>query len=47
MVDVCHPGSPVNRHFGNERGTAITIVSIRYNLAVMGYRTGIQSRYFS
>ena len=35
------------RHFGNERGTAIAIVSIRHNLAVMGYRTGIQSRHLS
>jgi hypothetical protein len=34
-------------HFGNERGTAIAIVSIRHNLAVMGYRTGIQSRHLS
>ncbi len=37
----------VRGHFGNERGTAIAIVSIRYNLAVVGYRTGIQSRYLS
>ena len=35
------------RLFGNERGTATAIVSIRYNLAVVGYRTGIQSRYLS
>jgi pimeloyl-ACP methyl ester carboxylesterase len=37
----------VYRLFGNERGRAIAIVSIRHNLAVMGYRTGIQSRYLS
>jgi hypothetical protein len=37
----------VCRHFGNERGTAIAIVSIRHNLAVMGYRKGIQSRHLS
>jgi hypothetical protein len=41
------PWCATNRHFGNERGTAIAIVSIRHNLAVMGYRTGIQSRYLS
>ncbi len=35
------------RHVGNERGTAIAVVSVRHNLAVMGYRTGIQLRYLS
>jgi hypothetical protein len=34
-------------HFGNERGAAIAMVSIRYNVAVMGWRAAIQSRYLS
>jgi hypothetical protein len=37
----------VSRHFGNERGAAIAMVSIRHNVAVMGWRAGIQSSYLS
>ena len=46
-----HGGAPeVTRwaygHFGNERVTAIAIVSIRHNVAAMGCRAGIQSSTF-
>jgi hypothetical protein len=47
LAEIFPPPRPLSWHFGNERGTAIAIVSIRHNLAVMGYRTGIQSRHLS